>query len=75
MARIRIHCPHCPTSALLRPAQLLLVPHGAGGTYLFTCPACGRVTAAPAAPEHVLLLAAAGVPLGSGVHRVPGERS
>jgi uncharacterized Zn finger protein len=61
MARIGIHCPHCPTSALLRPEQVLLVGHRGGGTYLFTCPACGRVSDGPAGPEHLLLLAAGGV--------------
>jgi hypothetical protein len=61
MPTIRIHCPHCAASALLRPQQVLLVPRRSGATYLFTCPACARVTDAPAGPEPVLLLAAAGV--------------
>jgi hypothetical protein len=61
MARIRIHCPHCASTALLRPEQLLLVPHQGGATYLFTCPICQRVTDTVAGPEHVLLLVAAGV--------------
>lgn len=63
MTTIRIHCPHCPTAALLRPDQVLLVPHAGGATYLFACPDCGAVSDGPAAPEQVLLLAAAGVPL------------
>ena len=61
MATIRIHCPHCATSALLGPQQILLLPHRSGATYLFTCPTCRRVTDGPAGPEQVLLLAAAGV--------------
>ena len=61
MARIRIHCPHCSTTALLAPVPVLLMAHRGGGTYLFTCPACGRVSDGPTGPEHVLLLAAAGV--------------
>lgn len=71
MARIRIHCPHCSTRALLRPAQVLLVTHRGGGTYLLACPTCGRVGDGPAGPEHVLLLIAAGVrPVATGlVHR------
>ena len=74
MARIRIHCPHCPTTALLRPEQVLLVAHRGGGSYLFTCPACARVIDGPAGPEHVLLLAAAGVaPVDTG--RVHEEQS
>jgi hypothetical protein len=73
MATIRIHCPHCATSALLRPQQVLLVPHRSGATYLFTCPACTRVTNAPAGPEQVLLLAAAGVTPGDGLP-VRGEQ-
>jgi hypothetical protein len=74
MATIRIHCPHCPTTALLRPAQILLAAHAGGGTYLFTCPACARITDGPVGPEHLLLLSAAGRgPVGTG--RVHGERS
>jgi hypothetical protein len=61
MARIRIHCPHCATTALLRPEQVLLVPHPGGATYLFTCPICERVSDGATGPEHVLLLVAAGV--------------
>ncbi len=74
MATIRIHCPHCQTTALLRPEQLLLAARPGGGTYLFSCPSCARVTDGPVGPEHVLLLAAAGVRPG-GTDRVPGERS
>ena len=74
MTRIRIRCPQCSTTALLAPAQVLLAAHRGGGSYLFTCPACGRVSDRPAGPEHVLLLAAAGIrPAGTG--RVPEERS
>ena len=51
MATIRVHCPHCPTTALLRPEQVLLVSYRGGGSYLFFCPACGRVTDGPAGPE------------------------
>ena len=75
MARIRVQCPHCLTSALVGPEQVLLVPRGGGGTYLSCCPACGRVTDGPAAPEQVLLLAAAGVLLvDGGAPRVRGEQ-
>jgi len=62
MARIRIHCPQCASTALLQPEQVLLVAHPGGATYLFRCPICERVSDAAAGPEHVLLLAAAGVP-------------
>lgn len=73
MARIRIHCPHCASTALLAPEQMLLLTHPGGATYLFTCPICERVSDGPAGPEHVLLLAAAGVhPYTGLVHR---ERS
>jgi hypothetical protein len=73
MARIRIHCPHCASTALLAPAQMLLVPHPGGATHLFTCPICERVSDGSAGPEHVLMLAAAGVhPCTGLVHR---ERS
>jgi hypothetical protein len=73
MARIRIRCPHCATTALLRPAQVLLVARPGGAGYLFTCPICERVSDGAAGPEHVLLLAAAGVqPFAGPVHR---ERS
>lgn len=61
MATIRVHCPHCPIRALVRPPQVLLLPHAAGATYLYACPSCGRITDGPAGPELVLLLAAAGV--------------
>jgi hypothetical protein len=74
MTRIRSHCPHCSTTALLAPAQVLLVAHRGGGTYLFTCPACARVSDGPAGPEHVLLLAAGGVaPVDTAL--IQGERS
>ena len=70
MARIRIHCPHCVSTALLAPEQVLLMPHPGGATYLFTCPICERVSDAAAGPEHVLLLVAAGVQPSTGlVHR------
>ena len=70
MARIGIHCPHCVSTALLAPEQVLLMPHPGGATYLFTCPICERVRDAAAGPEHVLLLAAAGVQPSAGlVHR------
>ena len=73
MARIRVHCPQCASSALLAPEQVLLVPHPGGATYLFSCPICERVSDAAAGPEHVLLLVAAGVqPSASLLHR---ERS
>jgi hypothetical protein len=63
MTTIRIHCPQCPTGALLRPEQVLVMPHAGGATYLYACPACGRVSDGPAGPEQLLLLAAAGVPM------------
>ena len=73
MARIRVHCPHCASTALLAPEQVLLVPHPGGATYLFTCPICARVSDGSAGPEHVLLLVAAGLqPYAGLVHR---ERS
>jgi len=61
MARIRVHCPHCASTALLAPEQVLLVPQPGGAAYLFTCPICERVSDGSAGPEHVLLLVAAGV--------------
>jgi hypothetical protein len=74
VATIRIHCPHCHTAALLRPEQILLAAHPGGGTYLFVCPSCTQVTDGPVGPEHVLLLAAAGLrPVDTG--RVHRERS
>jgi len=43
MATIRVHCRSCPTTTLLSPGQVLLVWSGGWGSYLFCCPACGRV--------------------------------
>ena len=62
MTKIRVHCRYCPNTALLRPEQVLLVPQQGGGTHLFFCPSCGRITDGPAGPTQVLLLVAAGVP-------------
>ena len=70
MVRIRVHCRYCPATALVRPEQMLLVPWEGGGTYLFCCPACGRIADGPADPGQVLMLMAAGVPLVGGDHYV-----
>ena len=72
MATIRVHCHHCSATALVRPAQVLLVTARGGATHLFRCPACGRITDGPADPAQVLLLVAAGVPL-SGAHDAEGR--
>ena len=55
MATIRVSCRSCPASALLTPEQILLVHLRGWGSYLFVCPECGRVTDAPAGPDHMLL--------------------
>jgi len=75
MAGIRVRCRYCPTTPVLRPDQVLLVPYCGTGTYLFFCPACYRITDNPAGPDQLLLLTAAGVPLDVDRHRVPGGRS
>ena len=69
MATIRVHCRSCPTTTLLSPEQVLLVSSGGWGSYLFCCPACGRVRDGVAGPAQILLLVAAGVPLGGGPAR------
>jgi hypothetical protein len=75
MATIRIRCRYCSTTTLVRPEQVLLVLSGTAGTYLFSCPACARLTDAAAGPAEALLLVAAGVPLVDGdVRRVRGEQ-
>jgi hypothetical protein len=75
MAGIRVHCRHCPTTAILWPEQLLLVLNRGTGTCLSFCPACRRITDHPAGPDQLLLLTAAGVPHDGDRHRVPGGRS
>ncbi|HEX5882449.1 MAG TPA: hypothetical protein VF468_29635 [Actinomycetota bacterium] len=75
MAGIRVHCRHCPTTTILWPDQLLLVPNRGTGTCLFFCPTCRRITDHPAGPDQLLLLTAAGVPHDGDRHRVPGGRS
>ena len=69
MATIRVHCRSCPTTTLLSPEQVLLVSSGGWGSYLFCCPGCGRVSDGVAGPAQILLLVAAGVPLGGGPAR------
>jgi hypothetical protein len=75
MASIRVHCQYCGRAALVWPEQVLLVSWAGSGTYLFFCPACGRISDGPAGPVVLLLLVAAGVPDSDAAPQVRREQS
>lgn len=63
MSTIQARCSSCGSAVRLEPAALLLFTADGTttGTYLFFCDGCEQVTAKPARPSDIVLLAAAGV--------------